>query len=191
MSSQAIKKEENQNINGIDVRLLEDAIANVTKDPKQGLTRWKAATSWQGGTVTQTKVDSYEIAGQSVAKDFTISTDEPLELGGTNHYANPQETLLAALNACMTVGFVALCAMEGITLEEVRIETEGELDLRGFFALDPNIKPGYDELSYRIHVKGDGTPEQFRQIHEKVCQTSPNRFNLTHPVPLRSELVID
>ena len=32
---------------------------------------------------------------------FAIDIDEPFEIGGGNAYANPQEYLLAAMNACM------------------------------------------------------------------------------------------
>jgi hypothetical protein len=46
--------------------------------------------------------------------------------------ANPQENLIAALNACLTVGYVAQCAVRGITLESLAIETNGEMDLRGY-----------------------------------------------------------
>jgi uncharacterized OsmC-like protein len=52
--------------------------------------------------------------------------NEPCELGGTNRSANPQEHLLAALNACMIVGYAAQCAVRGITLESLTIETDGE-----------------------------------------------------------------
>jgi hypothetical protein len=45
-----------------------------------------------------------------VPRWFSIDIDEPCELGGTNSFANPQKHLLASLNACMTVGYVAQCA---------------------------------------------------------------------------------
>ena len=32
-------------------------------------------------------------------------------------------------------------------LRELRIETSGEIDLRGFLGLDDSVKPGYDQLS--------------------------------------------
>jgi len=189
MSSIAKKETENPTINGIDVTALSDSIQEVAQDSSKALTRWGVTTSWKGGTRTETKVKGYEIAGQYVEKDFSIQTDEPLELGGTNRDANPQETLMAALNACMTVGYVALCALEGIELEELRIETKGDIDLRGFFGLDTNIKPGYDEITYQVHIKGNGTPEQFQKIHEAVCATSPNRFNIANPIKLKAQLV--
>jgi len=135
-------------------------------------------------------VNEYSIGGQRVAKDFTIRVDEPLEIGGSNQYANPQEYLLAALNACMIVGYTALCAAEGIELSSLRIETEGEIDLRGFFGISDEVKPGYEELSYTVHIRGSGTPEQFEKIHRTVVATSPNYYNLRNSVPLKSRLVV-
>jgi uncharacterized OsmC-like protein len=113
-----------------------------------------------------------------VDKDFTIRIDEPLEIGGTNQYANPQEYLLAAVNACMMVGYVAVSSLLGVDLESVRIETEGDIDLRGFLGVDKNVAPGYESLKQTVYIKGNGTPEQFQKIHEMAWATSPNRYNI-------------
>ena len=75
--------------------------------------------------------------------------------------------------------------------EVKEIDTEGELDLQGFLGIDPSIRPGYDEIRYTVRIKGDGTPEQFREIHETVMRTSPNRFNLANPIRLTAELVVE
>src|SRR5215475_2087475 len=176
-------------VNGIDTDALRGAIEAVTKDASHGATKWQVATHWRGGTRSDTKVSECSIGGEKVARDFTIRIDEPLQLGGTNQYANPQEYLLASLNACMTVGYTALCALEGIELTSLRIETEGNIDLRGFLGLSADVKPGYDELRYTVHVKGNGTPEQFEKIHRAVMSTSPNYFNVRNSIPLKSRLV--
>jgi uncharacterized OsmC-like protein len=177
-------------VNGIDTQMLRDAVAAIAAEPAKGMTRWQVATHWKGGTRSDTHVTQYEIGGMRVAKDFMIRIDEPLELGGTNQFANPQEYLMAALNACMMVGYVAVCAMEGIALEELRIETEGEIDLRGFLGIDPDVKPGYHELRYTVHIKGDATPQQFENVHRIVSATSPNRFNVANAIRLNSRLVV-
>jgi uncharacterized OsmC-like protein len=117
-----------------------------------------------------------------------MSTDEPLELLGSNSAPNPQEMLMTALNSCVTVDYVAGAAVNGITLETLEIETEGELDLRGFLGIDETVSPGYETLRYTLRIKGNGTPEQFRAIHEQVMKTSPNDFNLNRPVRLEAEL---
>src|SRR6266404_3985367 len=68
----------------------------------------------------------------------------------------------------MTVGYVAQCAVRGITLDSLEIETDGEIDLRGFLGIDPAVPAGYENLNYTVRVKGSGTKEQFAEIHEAV-----------------------
>jgi uncharacterized OsmC-like protein len=177
-------------LNGINTAALRGAIDAITQDPAKGQTHWEVTSHWRGGTRSDAKVSSYGIGGQRVPRDFTIKVDEPLELCGANQFANPQEYLLAALNACMIVGYSALCALEGIELEELRIETEGDIDLRGFLSISPEVVPGYEQLRYTVHIKGKGTPEQFDKIHRTVMATSPNYFNVRNPVPLKSRLVV-
>jgi uncharacterized OsmC-like protein len=177
-------------LNGIDTTAIWEMAQAVAENPAKGQTSWHVTSHWRGGTRSDAAVREYHLGGERVAKNFTIKCDEPCELGGTNQFANPQEYLLAALNACMIVGYTVGCAMQGIRLDELRIETEGDIDLRGFLGLDPNVKPGYDSLHYTVHIRGDGTPEQFQQIHETVIKTSPNRFNLATAVPLNSRLVV-
>jgi len=177
-------------VNGINTDALRGAIDAITQDPAKGQTHWEVTSHWRGRTRSDAQVSSYSIGGQRVAKDFTIKADEPLELCGKNEFANPQEYLLAALNACMIVGYTALCALEGIELEELRIETEGDIDLRGFLGIAPEVKPGYDQLRYTVHIKGNATPEQFDKIHRTVMATSPNYFNVRNPIPLKSRLVV-
>ncbi|NIQ00748.1 MAG: OsmC family peroxiredoxin, partial [Nitrospinaceae bacterium] len=68
-----------------------------------------------------------------------------------------QEVLFAALNACMMVGYAVGAAAKGITLEKLELDTDGELDLRGFLGLDPDIPPGYESIRYTVRIKGNGT----------------------------------
>jgi len=176
-------------VNGIDVDALRRTAAVIQADAAQGLTRWSVATRWMGGARSDTRVTSCEIGGRRVAKDFTIRVDAPAELGGTDQFADPQEVLLAGLNSCMTVGYVAACALEGIVLRELAIETSGDIDLRGFLGVDGSVKPGCDELSVTVRMKADATPQQLERVHDLVCRTSPNRFNVSQPVRLRTRLV--
>jgi uncharacterized OsmC-like protein len=177
-------------VNGVDVALIRSAIAGITQDPKQAATNWRVSTTWVGGTRSDTRVTSYGIAGQDVRKDFTLKVDEPLELGGTNRYANPQEYLLASLNACLVVGYVAACSIEGIEIQDLRVEADGDIDLRGFLGLDASVSPGYDKIRYTVYLKARATPVQLEKVHDFVCRTSPNRFNVAQPIRLETRLVL-
>jgi len=178
-------------VNGIDTDAVHTLIESVEVNPPQGMTHWKVANTWQGGMHSRARVDSFAIGGNSVPRSFSIDIDEPLELGGGNAYANPQEYLLAGLNACMMVGYSALCALQGITLQKLEITTEGDIDLRGFFGLDPSIAPGYRELRTRVVIKGDGSEDQLRKIHELVLATSPNFYNITRAVTVVPSLIVE
>ena len=178
-------------INGINVDDLFALIEGVRREPAKGRTNWRVTTTWQGQARSRAQVESFEIGGERVPRRFSIDIDEPHELGGSNRFANPQEHLIAALNACMMVGYVAQCAVHGITLESLEIETDGEIDLRGFLGIDPAVPRGYENLSYTVRIKGSGTKEQFAEIHEAVMATSPNFYNMSRPVALKPALVVE
>ena len=178
-------------VNGINVDDLFALIEGVRRNAAQGKTNWHVTTTWQGQARSRAQVEGFRIGGEQVPRRFSIDIDEPFELGGSNRFANPQEHLIAALNACMTVGYVAQCAVRGITLESLEIETDGEIDLRGFLGIDPAVPPGYEKLSYIVRIKGSGTKEEFAEIHEAVMATSPNFYNVSQPVALKPMLVVE
>ena len=177
-------------VNGINVDDLFALIGGVKQDAKKGKTKWRVATTWQGQTRSRAQIQGFEIGGEPVRRRFTIDIDEPCELGGSNRFANPQEHLLAALNACMMVGYVAQCAVRGIMIESLEIETDGEIDLRGFLGIDPSVPPGYENLRYTVRIKGSGSREEFAEIHEAVMKTSPNFYNVSRPVALKPTLIV-
>ena len=178
-------------INGLDTQALAEFVDRIKADPARGQSTFKVRTEWKGGARTDTHVDGWYLGGEKRPKDFTISVDEPEELLGTNEFANPQEYLLAAMNACLAATYVAACSVNGIELESLSIESEGDIDLRGFLAIDASVPAGYEALTYRVRIKGDGTAEQFEQVHRFVQQTSPNYYNMARAIPLRAELVVE
>jgi uncharacterized OsmC-like protein len=180
-----------QQINGLDVEALRQVMGEIERDPAKGQVEFRVRSEWKGQTRSRSSVESYSIGGQEVHRHFTIDADEPFELLGRNSAPNPQELLMTALNACITVGYVAGASLHGIRLEKVEIETSGRLDLRGFLGLDPAVPPGYDAIHYVVRIKGQGTPAQFQEIHDAVVRTSPNYFNISRPVRIDARLVVE
>lgn len=180
-----------EKVNGIDVAALKQAIADIEANHDAGQTRWTVKSRWEGGTRTDHIVDGVDIAGQKVDRQFQIQIDEPCELCGTNQYANPQEYLLAATNACMMVGYTTVAAVMGVKLTKLELEISGDIDLRGFLDIDPSVARGYERLHYTVRLAGDGTQEQFEKMHEVVQRTSPNYYNIANPIELTSDLVVE
>jgi organic hydroperoxide reductase OsmC/OhrA len=178
-------------INGLDVDALSEVLGEVERDPARAQVHFRVRSAWKGQTRSRTAVESYTIGGQEVHRHFTIDADEPFELLGRNTAPNPQELLMSALNACLTVGYVTAASLRGIVLEKLKIETSGVLDLRGFLCVDPGVPPGYERLCYVARIKGSATPAEFEDIHAAVARMSPNYVNLARPVTVDGRLVVE
>jgi uncharacterized OsmC-like protein len=177
-------------VNGIDLPALGEFVEQVKTDPTKGTVGFRVTTRWSGQTRSETTIDGYELAGETIDRRFKVVADEPIDLLGTDTAPNPQELLMTALNSCMAVGYVAQAATQGIELRTLEIETRGQLDLRGFLGLDDSVPPGYRQLDYTVRIGGDGSPEQFREIHQAVMKTSPNFFNLNQPICMNGRLEV-
>jgi hypothetical protein len=90
----------------------------------------------------------------------------------------------------MSVGMAAGCASQGVTLEKMSIEAEGDLDLRGFLDLDTNVRPGFQEIRYTVRVKANAPADTIEAILQHVEKTSPNRSNLS-AIPMKRTLVVE
>ncbi len=180
----------NAMLNGIDVGGLTSTIDAIRGDSAKGQTRWTIKSRWMGGTRSDHVVDGCRIGGSDVERRFLIQADEPVELCGTNLFANPQEYLLSAMNACMIVGYAAVAALMGVRLTHVEIETWGDIDLRGFLGIDGSVAPGYESLRQTVRLAGDAPDARLEQIHEVVKATSPNYFNITRAIATRTRLQI-
>ncbi len=180
-----------ETLNGIDVPALEAMADRVRTDPDRRTVAFRVKTEWKGRTRSVTTVSDYRLGHETLSRDFEIHADEPRELLGENTAPNPQELLMAALNACMSVGYAASAAAKGIELEKLEIETEGQLDLRGFLGLDPAVKPGYEAVRYTVRIRSSAPRETLEELHRWVMKTSPNLSNFATAIRMIPNLVID
>jgi len=179
-----------ERVNGLDLEALGDVVEAIEKDASQAKAAFEVTTRWAGQTRTESMVEGFTLGGERVSRTHKIVADEPFELLGGDSAPNPQELLMAALNACITVGYVAGASLKGITLNSLEIRTRGELDLRGFLGLSESVPAGYEEIQYEVRIKGDGSREQFEEIHQTVLKTSPNYFNISRPIRVNATLSV-
>jgi uncharacterized OsmC-like protein len=175
-------------VNGLDLAALGEVVHAIAADPGQALAGFEVTTRWTGQTRSESEVEGFTLGGERIARSHKIVADEPCELLGSDGAPNPQELLMAAINACMMVGYVAGASLKGIKLDSLEIRTRGTLDLRGFLGLDESVPPGYQSIEYDVRIAGDGSPEQFEEIHQTVMKTSPNYFNISRPVRMNGTL---
>jgi uncharacterized OsmC-like protein len=175
-------------VNGLDLAALKETVEAIEKDPNLAKAGFEVTTRWAGQTRSETVVEGFTLGGQRIQRQHQIVADEPCELLGTDSAPNPQELLMAAFNACIMVGYVANASIRGIRLDSVEIRTRGTLDLRGFLGLSDQVAPGYEAIDYDVKIKGDGSPQDFEDIHQAVMKTSPNYFNMSRPIRMNGAL---
>jgi uncharacterized OsmC-like protein len=175
-------------VNGLDLGALGELVEAIEQDASQAKASFQVTTRWAGQTRSESVVEGFTLGGQHYERQHRIVADEPCEILGTDSAPNPQELLMAAFNACIMVGYVAGAATRGMRLDSVEIRTRGTLDLRGFLGLRDDVAPGYEAIDYEVLIKGDGSPDQFEEIHQAVMKTSPNYFNLNRPIRMNGTL---
>src|SRR3989337_329133 len=81
-----------------------------------------------------------------------LVADEPPALGGADSGPNPVELILAALGSCQEITYRAYATAMGIPLDSVAVELAGDIDLRGFFAVDESVRSGYQNICGPLHL---------------------------------------
>ena len=148
-------------------------------------------TTWQGGMASRTLCQSFSADNAPpVLQSHVIDSDEPVSLGGEGLAPAPQELMLAAFNACMMAAFIQEARAEGLALTHLEIHTDGHLP-KGIPATgDRSVGDVSGRLQYVIQVSGDGTMHQFDGIHQRVINSSLNRWLLAQNMLIEGDLIL-
>ncbi len=130
-----------------------------------------------------------QVASEIRIGDHRITVDEPPALGGENTDPNPVEAALAGLLSCQVVTYRFWAAKLGIPFDRIRVETEGDLDVRGFFGLDDVVRPGFGEVRVKVTLDGPAGPERYRELQETVDRHCPVLDLFSNSTPVVTTLV--
>lgn len=174
-------------VNGVDVDQLIATVGLIQQNPDLARFQFRSTTSWIQGGLSRTEIQGFRGAGQedrSREEPFVLEGDEPPVLLGTNLAPNAVEVVLHALASCLSVGVVYNAAAQGIEIDELTFEIEGELDLQGFLGLVRDVRPGYEGIRVRCHLRSSAPQEKIDDLLAYVRRTSPVLDILTNPVPV-------
>lgn len=126
---------------------------------------------------------------RTTARSFTIETDEPSPLCGTDQAVDPMELLLASVGTCLTIGWVTRAVRQGIEFRDLRIEVEGDYDLPGYLGIGGETRPGFGGLRYTVHLDTDADEVVLEEILKAAEGGSPMVDNTAKPTPLQGTVV--
>jgi putative redox protein len=136
-------------------------------------------------------VDSQQVENlrsEAKIRQFSLTVDEPPTLGGSDAGPNPVELVLAALATCQEITYRAYATALGIPLESVSVKLDGILDLRGFFAVDEGVRPGFTGVQGIVTVKSSASQKELAKLKEVVDAHCPVLDILRAPVSVELEL---
>ena len=173
--------------NGVNVDQLVATVNAIKQNPDLARFQFRARNEWLDGGHSRTFIQGFYGAGQedtSRSKPFIMEGDEPPVLLGSNAGPNAVEAVLHALASCLVVGFIYNAAAQGINVESLSFDLEGDLDLRAFLGLSEEVRPGYEGIRLTCRVKSDAPREKIVRLCDYVKKTSPVLDIIRNPVPV-------
>jgi len=179
-------------LNGVDLDQLIGTVKAIQENPELARFQFRAHNEWVSGGHSRTEIQGFYGANSedvSRPEPFVLEGDEPPVLLGENYGPNAVEAILHALASCLAVGFVYNAAVQGITVESLEFDLQGELDLHGFLGLSDDVRPGYSNIALQFRVKADAPREKLIELCNYVKKTSPVLDIIRNPVPVSVSLV--
>jgi uncharacterized OsmC-like protein len=183
-------KEIEKIINGVNVDQLFGTIDAVKDTPIIAEFKFRANNKWIDGGHNHTIIKDF----YGVQKDhphetpFELDADEPPLLLGEDKGPNPVEYALKALAACLTTAMVYHAAAKGIELRGVESRLEGDLDLRGFLGISPDVKVGYNNIRVHFKIDADASKEQKEELIKMAQKYSPVFNTIYNATPVSVHL---
>lgn len=185
---------------GRGMTLLQDQIASVSDvsaaERAQRLT--DAGTAWNERIArdTQNAALTYKVVGRGIGSVATeiqagkhrFLVDEPGALAGDDAAASPVEYALGALVSCQVVVFRLYAQALGLTIDEIEITAEGDLDARKLFGIDESGRAGFHDVRVTVDITGPDTAAQYENLRQVVDAHCPVLDVFSNPVPTATAL---
>ena len=160
-------------LNDVNLNAVGTLIDTIKQQPTAAQTSWSAEVRWTGA-----------FRSEAAVRDFApIPSDEPSALGGTDSAPNPVEQLLGALGNCLAVGYAANASVAGITIRDLRIDLDGDIDLHTFLGLADG-HAGFSAIRVAVRLDTDADEAAVAELHRKVAATSPVGQTLSRAIPV-------
>jgi uncharacterized OsmC-like protein len=162
-------------VNGVNVDQLFATIEAIKRTPEIAKFQFRVKSSWINGGHNRTTVTEFYGAQENHAHGapFDLDADEHQILLGEDKGPNPVEYLLTGLSGCLTSALIYHAAARGIKIKGLQSRVEGDLDLRGFLGLSPDVKVGYENIRVYFKIDADVSQEQKQELIEMAQKYSP------------------
>jgi uncharacterized OsmC-like protein len=181
---------EMRELNGVNLEALSQTVEAIQQKPEIADFKFRATNRMVQGAHNRSEVKEFYGACTEHRTDqepFVLVNDEPPVLLSEDRGPNPVEYVIQALLGCMTTTTMYKAAAQGIEIESISSEVEGDLDLHGILGLDPDVRPGFQEIRAKLRIKTKGPKDKVRDLH----RFSPVFDTLRQPVPVKVDVIFE
>ncbi len=129
------------------------------------------------------------VATRLQAGKHIFHIDEPAGLAGDDIAASPVEIALGAFIACQIVVYRLYAQNLEIAIDTIEVAAEGDLDVRGLFGMNEQVRPGFSEIRLTTHITGSDTDDRYAQLQEFVDKNCPVLDLFANPTPVKLSLL--
>jgi len=159
--------DDQQTAHGVDLETLEGFAAHAAENPEAVQLGLGASATYEGTAAhSLAKVDSYELGGETIARDtreYTIpygGWKEVLDAGGwvgATDRLEPIEAALSALAACINVGITINAAANDVDIDHLQTRVRTDFDPAVLFSLT-ELKEAdsvFENLTAEVEIDGE------------------------------------
>ena len=145
----------------------------IAASPKNAQLVFSAKGSAQGSVSSVIKAGKH-----------TFTVDEPSPLAGDDAAPNPVEYALGALISCQIVVYRLYAHNLGLTIENLEVSAEGDIDVQGLFGADDTVRPGLSAVRVNVDITGPDSDEAYQELQKTVDARCPVFDIFTNPTPI-------
>lgn len=119
-----------------------------------------------------------------------VHVDEPAALAGEDAAPGPVDYAVIALASCQAITYRFWAEKLGIALDDVEVKVDADLDLRGFFGLDADVRPGFSEVRIKVTPVGPESAERYQELADAVDGNCPVLDLFSNPTPVKREVAV-
>jgi uncharacterized OsmC-like protein len=150
--------------------------AGITQNPAARIAHYRVESRQESGLRSEVRI-----------RQFTFAVDEPPSLAGKDTAPSPVEYALAARATCQEITYRLHADHLGIPLDSVAVTLEGDIDLRGFFAVDDEVRAGFERIWGTVALEGPASEAEYDRLKKHVDEHCPVLDLLSNATPIRLE----
>lgn len=152
--------------NGVPVHKLFATIGRLRNEPDLAAFRFTAKNRWVDGTASASVIHEWHGVGadHTHVREFEFAADHPTL--GIGQGPTPQEYVLHALAACLTLGIATTAAARKIELHGVTSTVTGDIDVRGVLGIDPDVRNGFSQIRVDFEIEADAGEAEIADLVE-------------------------